>query len=187
MVPSFPPPTHRTRPRTTRVPVDISPHAMGCCRERIRPSTRPRYLSGHKPGCHGIRGVPPTNRQPAAIFLPMCRAAVTCIERVRAENRQGEQVATRRGVWFHCCSIHAGSRQSGVCQDGGALCLRFRNHPGLMSMTETTHKLRDKRKAASFCSAWGLGIKGWPSAVQEVAGNLDASRSVPLCPGTMAC
>ena len=36
---------------------------------------------------HGIRGVQPANRQPAAIFLPMCRAAVSCIQCARTENR----------------------------------------------------------------------------------------------------
>lgn len=146
--------------------MDISPHAMGCCRERIGPSTRPRYLSGHKPGCHGIRGVPPYSYQCAELRWPALRGF--------ALNAGGER-RWRLVEGFHCCSVHAGSRQSGVCQDEGALCLRFRNHPGLMSMTETTHTLRDKRKAASFCSAWGLGRKGWPSAVQEVVGNLDAS------------
>lgn len=119
--------------------------------------------------------------QPAAIFLPMCRAAVTCIESVGAENRQGEQVATRRGVplLFNPRRLEAGS-DSGVCQDEGALCLRFRNHPGLMSMTETpiNSEIREKPHRFVLPGAWkGRGY-----------GTVSTHRGrFPCALGAMAC
>jgi hypothetical protein len=60
-------------------------------------------------------------------------------------------VATQRGVPL---------LGSGVCQDEGALCLRFRNHPGLMSMTETpiNSEIREKPHRFVLPRAWGWTV-----------------------------